>query len=78
LSGLTAKTVVDFLNFCREVCSVVIEDQSEPIGGVGKVVEIDESKFGKRKYNRESEVYREIQIHQSASLKLSVTGLPPH
>ena len=53
-SGLTPKTLVDFFNFCREVCSVVVEEQSEPIaiGGVGKVVEIDESKFGKRKYNR--------------------------
>ena len=49
---LNERTVVDFFNFCREVCSVVLEEQSEPIGGPGKVVEIDESKFGKRKYNR--------------------------
>ena len=25
---------------------------SEPIGGLDKIVEIDESKFGKRKYNK--------------------------
>ena len=45
-------TVVDWCNFCREVCATVLEMKSEPIGGVGKVVEIDESKFGKRKYHR--------------------------
>jgi len=39
-------------NFLREVCSVIVQEQSEPIGGPGKIVEIDESKFGKRKYNR--------------------------
>ena len=51
-TGLSNHTVIDFFNFCREVCSVIIKEHSEPIGGVGKVVEIDESKFGKRKYNR--------------------------
>ena len=51
-SRLHERTVVDFYNFCREVCCVILEEQSEGIGGPGKVVEIDESKFGKRKYNR--------------------------
>jgi len=51
-TGISEKTIIDFYNFCREVCSVVLEKFSEPIGGVGKIVEIDESKFGKRKYNR--------------------------
>jgi len=51
-TGKIKKTIVDFYNFCREVCAVILEQQSEPIGRSGKIVEIDESKYGKRKYNR--------------------------
>ena len=46
-------TTMDWYNYCREICALVINDEDvERIGGVGKIVEIDESKFGKRKYNR--------------------------
>ena len=45
-------TIVDWYNFCLEVCLEVLERESEKMGGPGKVVEIDESKFGKRKYHR--------------------------
>ena len=45
-------TIVDYYNFAREVCVCVLEKDSEQIGGPGKIVEIDESKFGKRKYHR--------------------------
>lgn len=51
-TDISNHTVVDFYNFCREVCAVLIEDESEQIGGVGKVVEVDESKFGRRKYHK--------------------------
>ncbi|GFW31076.1 mitotic-spindle organizing protein 2A [Trichonephila clavipes] len=42
-------TVVDWYMFCREVCMAAILKESEPLGGEGKIVEIDESMFGKMK-----------------------------
>lgn len=43
-------TVVDWFN-CRDLCSMYMDEHNEKIGGVGKVVEIDEAKSGKQKYN---------------------------
>ncbi|KZS06225.1 Uncharacterized protein APZ42_030421 [Daphnia magna] len=45
-------TPIDWYNFCREVSEDIVINNSEKIGSVGITVEIDESKFGKRKYNR--------------------------
>ena len=45
-------TVVDWRNFAREVCLSVLEQDSEQIGGPGKFVKKDKSKFGKRKFHR--------------------------
>ena len=44
-------TTVDWYNFCREVCVEIVAAERGQIGGPGKIVEIDESKFGKRKYH---------------------------
>ena len=47
--GLNSNTAVDWDSFCREVCEVTLLESSETLGGEGKTVQIDESKFGKRK-----------------------------
>ena len=49
---LATHTGVDWDSFCREVCEITLMEERESIGGEGKVVQIDESKFGKRKYHR--------------------------
>ena len=50
--GLSERTVIDWANFMREICSRYVNDHNSPIGGPGKIVEIDESVFCKTKYNR--------------------------
>ncbi|KAF8790531.1 hypothetical protein HNY73_005540 [Argiope bruennichi] len=45
-------TLSDWRQFINERILEYVEENSEKIGGVGKIVEVDESKFGKRKYNR--------------------------
>ncbi|CAG2256387.1 unnamed protein product [Mytilus edulis] len=48
------ETVNDYYNYCREICCYVVENiKPQKNGGPGLIVEIDEAKFGKRKYNRE-------------------------
>jgi hypothetical protein len=41
------RTACDWFRFCREEVSRFVRRESEMIGGLGKVVEVDESKFGK-------------------------------
>ena len=48
--GLGESTGVDWDSFCPEVCEISLLENSEILGGEGKIVQIDESKFGKRKY----------------------------
>ena len=49
---ISNKTAVEWSTFLRECCITTIIDNSQQIGGNGIEVEIDESKFGKRKYYR--------------------------
>jgi hypothetical protein len=50
--GFSSATVTDCRQFVREAMSDYLLDNPQKIGGPGKTVEIDGSKFGKRKYNR--------------------------
>ena len=43
---------IDWASYCREICLRAYVDNPKQIGGCGKHVEIDESKFGKRKHWR--------------------------
>lgn len=49
---ISSSTAVDWDMFCRETCEVLLFQNSSKIGGKGVRVQIDESKFGKRKYHR--------------------------
>lgn len=49
------ETIVDVYSYSREVCMLTLDWLSVnqgPLGGPDKIVEIDEMKFGKRKYER--------------------------
>ncbi|XP_035231364.1 uncharacterized protein LOC118203209 [Stegodyphus dumicola] len=50
--GFSSTTLADWRQFVNEQVLDYVELMSNKIGGVGKVVEVDESKFGKRKYNK--------------------------
>ena len=50
---LSCETVSDWLMYLREVqLEALIRHSTNKIGGANCTVEIDESKFGERKYNR--------------------------
>lgn len=53
LVDTTKKTAIDYYNYCREICAVSLEQQNGCIlGGLGHIIEIDESKLFKRMYHR--------------------------
>lgn len=52
MTGHSTKTVTAFFKYFCQLVSEVVEEEDTIIDGSGIVVEIDESKLGKRKYNR--------------------------
>ncbi|XP_050512924.1 uncharacterized protein LOC126888610 [Diabrotica virgifera virgifera] len=56
-TSLSAPTVIDWCNFCREVCSTYLEQHPVELGGFDEhgepvTVEMDETMFFHRKYHR--------------------------
>jgi hypothetical protein len=50
---VSQKALADWMNFCRDICTAEMLRHPVYLGGVGDIVEVDESKFGrKRKYAR--------------------------
>ena len=48
-------TVADWFSYCREVTGVYLDGLYEtagPIGGPGHVIQVDEMKLGRRKFNK--------------------------
>jgi transposase-like protein len=52
LTGLSKTTIADFYKYFRQLVSDSLDPISTKIGGENIIVEIDESKMGKRKYER--------------------------
>lgn len=51
-TGKASPTVTRWIRLFKRVVQLDLDDEDNMIGGEGIIVEVDESKFGKRKYNR--------------------------
>lgn len=53
LTSHSLNTIVEYYAYFRQLVADSLDKEDWTIGGEGIIVEVDESKFGKRKYNRE-------------------------
>jgi IS1 family transposase len=51
-TGVCDQAVTSFVRFLRQLVADMLDEIDYVIGGEGSIVEIDETKLGKRKYNR--------------------------
>ena len=51
LLEISVTSSTDWTNFCREIISSYVNEHQAKIGGAGRIVEVYEAKFGRRKYH---------------------------
>lgn len=51
-TGCADKTITTYMGYFRQLVVSSLDTDDEMVGGEGIIVELDESKFGKRKFNR--------------------------
>ena len=56
MTGHSPNTISDYIRLFRELIVNTLEDYDQMIGGEGNIKEVDESKFGRRKYHRSRRV----------------------
>ena len=52
ISGKSNNTIRNMNDYFRQAVASTLEEMDTTIGGIGVIVELDETKLGKRKYNR--------------------------
>ena len=50
-SNVAANTVMDWYNYCREECYVIMSNEEQQIGWEWHILEVDESRLRTRKYH---------------------------
>lgn len=78
-TGVYSESICAWTSFIRQACADAIDYEHVRIGGMGVIVEIDETKLGKRKYHRGHRVdgvWVLVGVERTADKKIFCVELP--